>query len=196
MSNHKLLGVIMYYIYCLINPINDECFYVGKGKGYRYKDHLNGYRSNRYVQAVIKQIRDAGLEPVVDIDHLDEDEDVILAAEYMFQRWIDPKCNLFMCGKFGFAGGKSIPKTEEHKKKIGLAHKGVPKSEESKAKMSISQKKARKEGRIVSMPPNNKGDTYKMKLVKCPHCFKEGNGGNMTRYHFNNCKRQESNELL
>jgi len=29
---------------------------------------------------------------------------------------------------------------------------------------------------------------HKMKLFKCPHCGLEGKGGNMTRYHFNNCK--------
>lgn len=23
----------------------------------------------------------------------------------------------------------------------------------------------------------------------CPHCGAEGKGGNMTRYHFNNCKK-------
>ena len=28
----------------------------------------------------------------------------------------------------------------------------------------------------------------KMELVVCPHCNKEGRGGNMKRYHFNNCK--------
>lgn len=27
-------------------------------------------------------------------------------------------------------------------------------------------------------------------LVKCPHCGSEGSGGNMTRYHFENCKRR------
>ena len=28
----------------------------------------------------------------------------------------------------------------------------------------------------------------KMKHKICPHCGKEGRGGNMTRYHFDNCK--------
>ena len=27
-----------------------------------------------------------------------------------------------------------------------------------------------------------------MKIFVCPHCRKEGKGGNMTRYHFENCK--------
>jgi len=33
------------------------------------------------------------------------------------------------------------------------------------------------------------GKKHKLKLVKCPHCEKSGSGPNMTRYHFNNCKR-------
>ena len=30
--------------------------------------------------------------------------------------------------------------------------------------------------------------SYKHKIIKCPFCGTEGDGGNMTRYHFNNCK--------
>lgn len=29
---------------------------------------------------------------------------------------------------------------------------------------------------------------YKHKIKICPHCGKEGSGGNMTRYHFDNCE--------
>ena len=39
-----------------------------------------------------------------------------------------------------------------------------------------------KKGRIVT----NKGHTYPE--VTCPHCGKVGRGGNMTRFHFANCK--------
>lgn len=39
------------------------------------------------------------------------------------------------------------------------------------------------EGRLFSAIRGKKYDT-----VKCPHCGKEGSGGNMTRYHFDNCK--------
>jgi hypothetical protein len=35
---------------------------------------------------------------------------------------------------------------------------------------------------------HSKNDSRTLKLVKCPHCGKEGKGGNMTRYHFINCK--------
>jgi hypothetical protein len=48
--------------------------------------------------------------------------------------------------------------------------KGIPRSEETKQKISDAAK-----GRIY-------------KLVTCPHCGLVGKGGNMTRYHFDNCK--------
>lgn len=38
-------------------------------------------------------------------------------------------------------------------------------------------------GRLVS---NNKGHKYEIKI--CPHCSHSGSGGNMKRYHFDNCK--------
>ena len=52
-----------------------------------------------------------------------------------------------------------------------------PDSEETKRKKSIAMK-----GRAI-----NKGKTYKMKEMTCPHCGLTGKGGNMTRYHFDNC---------
>ncbi len=41
------------------------------------------------------------------------------------------------------------------------------------------------------MSKNHSGGTkkgHKYKLMKCPHCLKEGGGGMMTFHHFNNCK--------
>ena len=56
------------------------------------------------------------------------------------------------------------------KENISKSTKGKPKTEEHKAK--ISKSKIGKQ--TVS--------------VTCPHCNKTGRGGNMTRYHFDNCK--------
>ena len=33
-----------------------------------------------------------------------------------------------------------------------------------------------------------RGKTYNMKKMQCPHCGIIGSGGNMTRFHFDNCK--------
>jgi len=67
--------------------------------------------------------------------------------------------------------------SEEQKRKISKTLMGTKKSEETRRKISKAMK----------------GRTYP--TVKCPHCGKEGKGGAMTRYHFNNCK-EKANGIL
>jgi len=67
-------------------------------------------------------------------------------------------------------------RTEETKRKISESLKGRPRSEEDKRKISEA----------------SKGIVKNYKTVTCPHCGKEGRGGNMTRYHFDKCKQKES----
>ena len=70
--------------------------------------------------------------------------------------------------------------SEEHKKKIGLASmgrthsKGMKHTDEAKKKISDARKASK--------------GTYKMPIVKCPYCKKEGGSNNMKRWHFDNCK--------
>lgn len=82
---------------------------------------------------------------------------------------------------------KCVKKTEVHKINISLAKIGVSLSGEHKKSISDTLM-----GHIVS-------DTTRRKLSKaltgykhikrvCPYCGKVGAGGNMTRYHFDNCK--------
>jgi hypothetical protein len=61
--------------------------------------------------------------------------------------------------------------TEEHKRKVGEALIGKKHSEETKRKMRETYKK--------SYPK-----------VKCPHCNKVGDIGNMTQWHFDKCKHK------
>lgn len=35
-----------------------------------------------------------------------------------------------------------------------------------------------------------KGKKHKLKIVICPHCNLQGSGGNMTRYHFDKCRKK------
>lgn len=61
-------------------------------------------------------------------------------------------------------------------KKITQALKDVPKSIEHKKNISLSKK-----GKAT-----NKGHVYEK--ILCPYCGKVGAGGNMKRWHFDNCK--------
>lgn len=71
----------------------------------------------------------------------------------------------------GQKGSKRDPLSEDRKKKISESRTGQTHSLETKQKMSDTRR-----------------GVYKvLKLVTCPHCGKSGKGGNMTRYHFDNC---------
>jgi len=47
-------------------------------------------------------------------------------------------------------------------------------------------------GRVFSEEHKKKLSLHRKNLpiVCCPHCLKKGNKGNMTRWHFNNCKHK------
>jgi len=78
--------------------------------------------------------------------------------------------------------------TEESKKKIRDSRISMFESEEGKkyrSEISATQVKVAKRLR-------DEGFTRTLNLVECPHCGKEGKGGNMSRYHFDNCKHKNS----
>lgn len=75
----------------------------------------------------------------------------------------------------------------EHKTKISESLKGREKSEETRAKLSSSQKGkslTEEHKAAIRIAKSN------MPIRVCPHCGVEGKGGNMTRYHFENCKNK------
>lgn len=61
----------------------------------------------------------------------------------------------------------------DHRQKIAKANTGKIRTDETKAKISESNR-------------NRKGIKYKSMI--CPNCGKEGSGGSMKRFHFDNCK--------
>jgi hypothetical protein len=68
----------MYYVYSLIDPLSNEIFYVGKGKGNRAELHLNekyNTTKNRRLLKHINNIRDKGLLPIIDYVEINMSED-------------------------------------------------------------------------------------------------------------------------
>ena len=58
-----------YYVYIYKDPITNEPFYVGKGKGDRYKDHLyetkENYKNIRKYNK-IKSLKEQKLKPIIE----------------------------------------------------------------------------------------------------------------------------------
>lgn len=88
---------------------------------------------------------------------------------------------------------KGKTQTKEHNEKISKSLKGLKRTEEQNKRNSESKK-----GRKPSFLNRKHTEETKKKLAEyskgpqpiteCPHCGKSGGRGNMTRYHFNNCK--------
>ncbi|MFZ3377370.1 MAG: hypothetical protein WA183_17625 [Chthoniobacterales bacterium] len=55
-----------YYVYAYVSPLDNQIFYVGKGKGLRVLSHLSDRAETRKV-AALRQIRAAGKQPRIEI---------------------------------------------------------------------------------------------------------------------------------
>lgn len=90
-----------------------------------------------------------------------------------------------------------------------IKRKGKPQSEETKAKRKETQKdnpphKGKlhsKETKLIMSKIKLREDNPRrgikagpQPIVMCPHCKKEGGQNNMTKYHFNNCKKKLSDQ--
>jgi hypothetical protein len=67
---------VTFYVYELIDPRNNQPFYIGKGSGNRAYYHLslNAKHLNIYKENLINKIRENNLEPIVNIIKYFENE--------------------------------------------------------------------------------------------------------------------------
>jgi hypothetical protein len=188
----------IFYVYIYLDPskngefkygeysFSNEPFYVGKGKGQRFKQRSSVSKTESgYLNNKIRKLDKNGLKPIIlkIKDELLENEAFLLEKEVIAQIGrLDckkgPLLN-FTDGGEGPAGkilsqesklkisksktGKKIgPHSDETKKKMSLARKGVKFSEEHRRNLSKSRKKrimsdATKEKMRKSMIGKNKG---------------------------------------
>jgi hypothetical protein len=77
----EIIKEMKYYVYLLLDPITDEIFYVGKGKGNRVFSHLKDISDNDKVRK-IQEIKAQGFEPKIEfLVHGVEDETTIKKIE-------------------------------------------------------------------------------------------------------------------
>jgi len=80
------------------------------------------------------------------------------------------------------------PKSAKQKLEMSKSQRGRTFSAETRAKMSETHKARIALSGVKPVPPCMKGVKRNLKEVECPRCGFRGKGGNMTRYHFDNCK--------
>ena len=88
--------------------------------------------------------------------------------------------------------------TKKTREKLSIANKGNIISQEQRNKISVTLKNKYENGFInnrigekmsaeakIKISKAMKGKVYK--IIKCPHCLKEGGKNIMKRWHFDNC---------
>lgn len=104
------------------------------------------------------------------------------------------KLSAALKGKAGWNKGmKMPPMTDEHRAKLSAALKGKQSHRKGKpfpAVIEANKKRAGEKRPAQSIALLGKTWTHTQKV--CPHCKIMGAGGNMLRYHFDNCKQKEN----
>lgn len=90
-------------------------------------------------------------------------------------------------------GMKMPPMSDEHRAKLSAALKGRVSPMKGKKNHAVAKSNKKRTGE--KRPYHSEfmtGRTWTCLERTCPYCNKTGNGGNMLRYHFDNCKQKEN----
>lgn len=205
----------MAIVYQHIRKDTNQIFYIGIGKKVDrayYKLRRNKYWTNIFNKTEIEvkivcddvdlktayQIEkylisyygrfDLGLGSLVNMTSGGESiNDLVITDSHRLKMSLAKKGKKRICntGQNHFMYGKNH--SDEYKQKMSESLKAVKNTEENKAKVSqqfkgTKQSKEHIAKRIAAMPKHHEKKT-------CPNCGLVGAGGNMIRYHFNNCKK-------
>lgn len=129
-----------FYVYALIDPINNLPFYFGKGFGKRMYTHLKGHANyNEKKLNLIRMIRLLGHEPYAEIVKGNLTEKEALELELFAIKTFKKDLNLtnFICQPPSRTGSKL---TEEHKQRLREVNKGKTLTDDHKRKIGLSNK--------------------------------------------------------
>lgn len=188
------------YVYTLVDPRNNMPFYVGKGVGRRCYFHsweAKNTNKTSYKLAKIRKIQRLGLSVIVKkVEQGVSDAQAIDLECLMISEMRDIGIELtnLTDGGDGIAGYKhnaeTIAKTrhdwnDEQKKRISDSLKGRSNPCTEQRRLAI----------IEGTTGVKKSTTENMKKPKrkeqCPHCGIMASGGNLAKWHLDNCKNKE-----
>jgi len=193
------------YVYTLTDPRNGMPFYVGKGVGRRCHFHAWEAKNSdkpTYKLNKIRKIQSLGLDIIV--NKVEENVSHEQAKElecFLIAEMRNFGINLTNAtdggdGRAGYVVSEETrnklgrPKSEADKQRISEALKGnkhfyygVPCSDERKAAIIAGTTGVKKSTTINMKKPKRK--------EQCPHCGIMASGGNLAKWHMNNCKSKE-----
>jgi hypothetical protein len=193
------------YVYMLIDPRNNLPFYIGKGARGRCYFHMWEARNSakqspklnkiRKIERLGLSVRVCKVEQNV-TDEMAKDLECLLIAE---ARDIGIELTNLTDGGDGTLGLKRTPEqiaksrhtwTDEQKQKISESLKG-----ERNPHYGKPCDESRRQAIIKGTTGVKKSTTKNMKKPKrkeqCPHCKIMASGGNLARWHMDNCKSKE-----
>ena len=107
------------------------------------------------------------------------------------------KLSAALKGKAGWNKGmKMPPMSDEQRAKLSAALKEKPSHWKGKNNPSVAESNKKRAG--IKRPEHSAwmtGRTWSCAEKTCPHCGVNGRGGNMLRYHFDNCKQKENHGI-
>ena len=192
------------YVYMLVDPRNNQPFYVGKGRGRRcYFHSWEAKHTDRvtYKLAKIRKIQRLGMSIIIrKVEQNVSDEQAKDLECLMISEFRDAGIDLtnLTDGGDGRAGYKpsaeTIAKTrhdwtDEQKKRISESLKGKsnPCTEQRRQAIIAGTTGVKKSTTINMRKPKRKN--------QCPHCGTWASGGNLAKWHMDNCKHKEASCL-
>lgn len=191
-----------FYTYMLVDPRNNAPFYVGKGQGRRCHFHVWEARNTNLQSPKLNKIRKIerlGLSILVQkieenvTDEMAKDLECLVIAE---ARDKGIALTNLTDGGDGVSGFKRTPEmiaktrhqwTDEQKQRISKSLSG-----ERNPNFGKPCSEQRRQAIIAGTTGVKKSTTVNMKKPKrkeqCVHCGTWTSGGNLARWHMNNCK--------
>jgi len=182
--------VVIYTIYKSTNKINGKS-YIGYSSDWKSRRRLHKHNAdnNKKSYPFYNAIRKYGFNNF-NWEVLYQSKDKLHTLEEMESFFICEYNTLTPNGYNMKTGGEGGNLSLESRKKISVGRIGIKFSEEHINNLRLSHlNKKHTEEQKQKISQTLKGKVKILKVVTCPHCCLVGKGSNMTRYHFNNCKK-------